>query len=81
MPMEDRAAMLAAELQARGEHVTPDLRVLPDVAARMIGVSEGTMRNWRNADAGPDYYRIGRVWYRLVDILRWIESHRSTIAT
>jgi thiamine monophosphate synthase len=77
-PMEARAATLAAELGAQGREVTPDLRVQPDVAAAVIGVSVGTLKNWRNAEMGPDYFKAGRIWYSLVDVLRWIESRRQS---
>ncbi|RAO75791.1 helix-turn-helix domain-containing protein [Dyella jiangningensis] len=77
-PMETKASLLAAELTAQGREVTPDLRVQPDVAATIIGVSVGTLRNWRNAEMGPDYFKAGRIWYSIVDLLRWIESRRQS---
>lgn len=77
-PMEARAATLAAELSAQGWEVTPNLRIQPDVAAKVIGVSEGTLKNWRNAETGPDYFKAGRIWYSLLDLLRWIESRRQS---
>lgn len=75
----DQTALVIANLVADGRHVTPDGRVLPDVAAAIIGVSEGTLKNWRNADAGPDYFRVGRVWYRVTDLLAWIEARKSRL--
>jgi hypothetical protein len=82
--MDSAAASIAtviSDLRAQGLHVTPDGRVLPEVAAGIIGVSEGTLRNWRNADTGPDYFRTGRIWYRLTDILGWIEGCRENGST
>lgn len=79
--MGDSIAAVIVDLRAQGRHVTPDGRVAPDVAAYVIGISEGTLKNWRNADTGPDYFRAGRIWYRLDDLLAWIEARRSIGST
>lgn len=44
-------------------------------AARIIGVSEGTLRYWRYMDQGPQSFRVGRhVKYRREDIEAWLQS-------
>ena len=44
-------------------------RVLPEVAAKLLGVTEGCLRNWRSQLTGPEYERSGsgqgRIFYRL----------------
>lgn len=41
-------------------------------AAEYLGVSEGTLRNWRSADEGPDYAVLGvAVRYLAEDIDAW----------
>jgi hypothetical protein len=61
-------------IRDEGMHVTPDKCVLPAVAAVICKCTEGTLRNWRSSDTGPDYYRQGRIWYRLDDLVAWSES-------
>ena len=44
-------------------------------AAEYLGITEDTLRNWRRADAGPDYAIIGR-WIRYLanDIDTWRQA-------
>jgi predicted DNA-binding transcriptional regulator AlpA len=44
--------------------------------AEYLGVSEGTLRNWRNKDKGPPYIRLGdsprsAIRYNIDDVLKW----------
>jgi len=70
-------AELTAELVAREHHVTPDGRVLDKAAAMVLGVTEGTLRNWRSQGKGPSHFRLGRIWYRLCDLIEYIERQRQ----
>lgn len=45
--------------------------------ARMLDVSEATLRGWRRQGNGPPYIKVGRaVRYRLEDVERWTEERR-----
>lgn len=46
----------------------------PSQAAEIIGVSVGTLSNWRGLKKGPAYIKIGRVLYRQSDIDKYLES-------
>ncbi|WP_426727049.1 helix-turn-helix transcriptional regulator [Corynebacterium auriscanis] len=45
-------------------------------AARMIGVSPGTLRNWRSAGTGPAYIPLSAntVVYKVSDLEAWIDA-------
>ena len=44
-------------------------------AAEMIGVTEGTLMNWRSAGKGPVFVKYGRrVVYRPKDVERWLDA-------
>jgi DNA-binding transcriptional MerR regulator len=46
-------------------------------AAPRVGVSPGTLENWRTAGTGPRFIKAGkRVLYDPVDIERWKEANR-----
>ncbi len=76
-----RMALLAA-CQERGHCVSGDGRVPETVAAELLGVAFGTMRNWRTALAGPPYFRIrGRIYYRIVDLALFVEGGREDHCT
>jgi len=67
-----------ARLDAAGKHYTPaDLRVDSPTAAWILGIAPGTLRNWRDAGKGPQALHIGRVWYRITELLAWMEDQRS----
>jgi len=51
----------------------------PKEAGRYLGVAEATLRLWRSRDAGPRYFRAGKlIRYRRADLDSWIESRLST---
>lgn len=54
------------------------LAVREHVAADLIGVSAGTLRNWRcdpRGNKGPAYAKIGaRVVYKIDDLKAWLDS-------
>lgn len=45
-------------------------------AAKLMGVSPRTLRNWRVIGGGPQYVKVSArcIRYRRADILAWIES-------
>lgn len=61
-------------LQERGHHVTPDLRTTSAGAAELLGISPGTLRNWRSEGKGPASKHIGQVWYWIPEVLDWIDA-------
>lgn len=61
-------------LQERGYHVTPDRRTTNAGAAALLGISPGTLRNWRSEGKGPTPKVIGQVWYSIPEVLDWIDA-------
>ena len=63
----------------RALQVQPDRMLNTAEAARVLGLSPVTLRQWRRrADPkGPDYYRLGRttVRYRQSEVVAWLERH------
>lgn len=43
-------------------------------AAAAIGVTRGTLAQWRYERRGPRHYKPGRIRYRRSDVLAWLES-------
>lgn len=49
--------------------------VSPSRAAEMLGLSPGTMANWRWSGTGPSYCKVGgRVRYRLRDLSDYLDG-------
>ncbi|WP_067783560.1 helix-turn-helix domain-containing protein [Actinomyces vulturis] len=47
-------------------------------AAKLLKVSEGTLRNWRYDGVGPAFFKCGRaVRYRQEDLEEWIEKNTN----
>lgn len=68
-----RTAELEARIRAAGFVVTLGGEVTSAVAAQVLGVSEGTLRNWRTSKNGPRYTRRnGRVWYSLDALVEFL---------
>lgn len=63
--------------------ITGDGRVSADAAAWFIGVSPGTLRNWRCLCKGLPWVRIPGVGptYFIADLQAFIDSHRVLPAT
>lgn len=52
----------------------------PNEVARLTGLSEQTLRNWRWKKRGPAFCKIGRggrCRYRREDVEAWLASYRS----
>lgn len=68
-------------LRASGHTVRPDGRITADAAAELLGVSPKTLRNWRSGMLPPGFPQAfdirGRIWYRLHELLDWIEAQRD----
>jgi hypothetical protein len=77
------ACVVSLESAARsaGHAITPDLRVSESVAAELLGIAAGTLRNWRSSTGNVPYHRIGgrfgRVTYKLIDLANVIEKSRT----
>lgn len=64
---------LQAACAADGANVTGDGRVDEATAARLVGRSKGTLRNWRAAERPIPYLKRRRgVLYSLEDIAAWM---------
>jgi DNA-binding transcriptional MerR regulator len=49
----------------------------PGAVAKLLRITEGTLRNWRSQGLGPPYLKLGAgVVYRRADVLAWIEAQR-----
>ena len=47
-------------------------------AAKILGLKEGTLANWRHKRKGPKPYKIGRyVRYLLSEVLAWPKSGKT----
>ena len=78
-PSDDqRLKHVVHELRALGVHVTPDNRVVANGAAKLIGVSQKTLRNWRSTGEGPPWTRAGQVWYRVPAVLEWLDAQERS---
>lgn len=81
--LQQRISATVTRLEAwcaeHGRWVSPDKRVREDVAAEILGMAPGTMRNRRAALAPvlPCYQVSGRVTYRLDDLAALVESSRT----
>lgn len=73
--------VVSAKAEAlRQNALLPDEVVLvtPGEAADLIGISAVTLAQWRSADEGPPYSKIGRdVRYDLAKFLAFIEQRRA----
>lgn len=72
---------LAARRQIRCRTILseplPPAGLTPKEIAADIGVTLGTLRNWRNRRYGPPYLKLGKsVIYPQADYLVWRESNR-----
>lgn len=58
----------------------PRLSVKPSTAAEMLGLSRGTLANWRVEGRGPRYIKSGKhVLYRVCDLEAWLEAQPSIV--
>ena len=68
---------VADRLRKDGHFVSGDLRILPDVAAKvLIGCTPGHLANLRTRGDGPPYFRMAKIWYSIPDVLAWIAEHK-----
>lgn len=60
-----------------GLKLLDEVRFTPTEAAQHIGVTIGTLANWRSEGRGPISVRIGRrVWYFAVDLEAYLQEER-----
>ena len=51
------------------------LSVKPTAAAAMLGLSRGTLANWRAEGRGPRYIKSGKqILYRVSDLEAWLDA-------
>jgi predicted DNA-binding transcriptional regulator AlpA len=50
--------------------------------AKLLSVTHQTLVNWRKANIGPPYLKLGvkTVRYRRVDVADWLDSQRQGVA-
>jgi len=55
---------------------SPDDMLTPKEAAEILGISPETLKDWRRADAGPDFcrYETGTVRYKRADVIAYREQ-------
>ncbi len=59
-----------------GNHQMPR-RFTEREGAEFLGIQYQTLKNWRAADQGPAFYRIGtKIIYSEKDLTEWMESRR-----
>ena len=51
-------------------------KMTPNEAAIYLGIAVGTLANLRSDPKGPDYFKLGGVFYKQVDLDVYIESRR-----
>ena len=54
----------------------------PKIVSKIIGLTKGTLANWRRFGVGPRYIKLGsnkssRVLYDLEDIQRFLEENKT----
>jgi predicted DNA-binding transcriptional regulator AlpA len=62
---------------------TPSERLMSgqDVAV-FLGMTEGSVRNWRQEKKGPPYFRFGNgiIRYRRSEVEAWLDAQRVTVS-
>jgi len=51
-------------------------RMTPIEAAEHLGVTTGTLSNMRSNGNGPDFYKMGGVFYKQSDLDAFVESRK-----
>lgn len=71
---------LKASCRDAGAWISGDGRIGEEDAARLLGISSGTLANKRADGTAPPFYQLGggghRITFALFDIASWIESAR-----
>lgn len=78
--IEAEAEKIAVRMRAAGVWVSFDLRVRTDTAADLLGRKPKTLANWRGEMHSLPYVRGATPTYRLVDLLRFIDSGQDDVA-
>lgn len=60
------------------------MRINPDKAAEIMGVSKFTLKSWRTKGIGPPYYKrsIGKrhfVEYEDTELIKWLEANEERV--
>ena len=70
---------IAKRIAAAGHVVTFDYRIREKAAAKLIGVTPRTMRNWRSLGIGPAFVAAGVLTYRIQAIMEFLESRENKV--
>lgn len=54
-----------------------DQRLNAAQAAELLGVSPGTLKNWRSQQKGPAFYRLGQIFYAKSDLETFVARSRT----
>lgn len=75
------AATLLQAANSAGYWISADGRIGEADLAVLLGFTTASMGNKRRDGSGPPAFALGggghRITYRLADVARWLESHRS----
>lgn len=76
--MQTKAELLAStrlRLIGQGLLVTADDRIPEQVLAELLPCPVSRLKRWRTEGKGPPAYYLGKSpWYRLPEVLDWIDS-------
>lgn len=76
--VKETAARLEEAVKNKGYYITADGRVSEEVAAELIGIAFGTLKNWRHSGKAPRHYKkpVSRCGssYKIIDIAQWLEN-------
>jgi hypothetical protein len=82
-PNQSRSPSSSGTGRTADEMLAGDTAVTEGEAARLLGLSGKTLRNWRSARRdGPIYLKYGRggaIRYRISDLLAWRDAHRRSL--
>jgi hypothetical protein len=75
------AAQLLEAARTAKYWISADNRIGEADAAKLLGMTPTSLANKRREGKGPSAYALGggghKVTYRLIDLAKWIESHRE----
>ena len=73
--LDHRVQAVTARLEACKRWVSLDGRINESDAAELVGVSQRTLRAWREEGRGPVFVLVGRrLTFRIADLLRWLDE-------
>jgi hypothetical protein len=68
---------LEKRIRAEGIPITPAGLLRERAAARVLGVAQRTLREWRLAEKPPPWHKLsGNIWYNVADLAAFLTSGR-----